>query len=456
MNTPSVDEVRVLVPAGYVGAGFPEATVYRARELRADVIAIDGGSTDSGPHYLGTATAKSARNAVARDLRHILLAARDAEIPVIVGSCGTSGTDAGVDWVYDIALEIAATEQLDLSIARIYSEQSAGELKRYLARDKIHPLPPAGALLPETLDQCSHIVGVLGHEPILDALNAGANLVLTGRATDTALIAAVPLGRGMPAGPVWHGAKTSECGGLCTTDPQGGGVLVTFDHTGFTVEPLNESVVCTPASVAAHMMYENADPFRMREPAGTLDTSPALYTQIDPRRVRVVGSTFEVADQYTTKLEGAAPAGFQTIILVGLRNPTVLARIDEWCDGVLAYLHQNIADSFGLEPGTYNLQMRRYGHDGVLGEHEPNKAATPREVGIVFIATAADQATATQLAKFANPILLHAPYPEKPHSRATPSSAPPPKPSAGNFTNSSSTTPSTSARPTSSSTPSCQ
>jgi hypothetical protein len=188
-------------------------------------------------------------------------------------------------------------------------------------------------------------------------------------------------------------------------------VLVTFDRTGFTVEPLNDSAACTPTSVAAHMMYENADPFRMREPAGTLDTGAATYVQIDDRRVRVEGSEFETADQYTTKLEGAAPAGYQTMILVGLRSPTVLARLDEWCDGVLAYLHHNITESFGLEPSAYDLQIRRYGHDGVLGEYEPDKSTPPREVGIVFIATAEDQATATQLAKFANPILLHAPLP---------------------------------------------
>jgi hypothetical protein len=47
-------------------------------------------------------------------------------------------------------------------------------------------------------------------------------------------------------------------------------VLVTFDATGFTVEPLDAAASCTPLTVAAHMLYENRDPFRMREPAGTL------------------------------------------------------------------------------------------------------------------------------------------------------------------------------------------
>lgn len=47
----------------------------------------------------------------------------------------------------------------------------------------------------------------------------------------------------------------------------------------------------------------------------------------------------------------------------------------------------------------------------MLGAAEPKAAETPKEVAIVFLATAADQATATQIAKFANPMLLHAPLP---------------------------------------------
>jgi hypothetical protein len=266
----AVGSVRVLVPVGMLGGGFPADSVGRAKELGADVIAVDGGSTDSGPHYLGAAVAKTARAAVARDLRLILLAAREAGIPVIVGSCGTSGTDAGVDWVYDIATEIARTERVPLKVARIYSEQSAERLLPLLQAGRIRPLPPAGPLTAGTVARCSHIVGVLGHEPIADALAAGADLVLAGRATDTALIAALPLSRGLPAGPAWHGAKISECGGLCTTNPRGPGVVVTFDATGFTVEPLDAFASCTPLTVAAHMLYENRDPFRMREPAGTL------------------------------------------------------------------------------------------------------------------------------------------------------------------------------------------
>jgi hypothetical protein len=404
-------EVRILVPVGMLGGGFPPETIDRGISLGADAIAIDGGSTDSGPHYLGTATAKTARAAVARDLRAILPRAHTAGIPVVVGSCGTSGTDTGVDWVHDIAAEVCHEHELTLRVASIYSEQDAGHLETLLDAGRIHPLEPAGPLEAPTLRRCSHIVGLMGHEPIAVALTSGADLILAGRATDTALSAALPLLRGLPPGPVWHAAKVAECGGLCTTNPTGGGVLVTLDAVGFTIEPLNPESACTPSSVAAHMMYENANPFRMREPAGTLDTGHATYVALDARRVRVEGSRFEEAGQHTIKLEGAAPTGFQTILISGMRDPALLARLDEWCDQLLAHLHRHIPSTFGLDPNGYDIQLRRYGHDAVLGAAEPDASAHPREVGLVFIATASDQATATQLVKFANPMLLHAPLP---------------------------------------------
>jgi hypothetical protein len=408
----SFDRVRVLVPVGMLGGGFPPDTLERGLQLGADVIAIDGGSTDSGPHYLGTATAKTARGAVVRDLELILDAAERWHVPVVVGSCGTSGTDIGVEWIYDIVAEYANKKQRDLAVTCIYSEMCAADLERELHR--IRPLAPARPLENETLHRCTHIVGLMGHEPIAAAMAGGADLVLAGRATDTALIAALPLLRGMPAGPTWHAAKIAECGGLCTTAPLSGGVLVSIDHEGFTVEPLSAEAACTPTSVAAHMMYENADPYRMREPAGWLDTSDATYSTLDDRRVRVEGSRFEPAVPHTIKLEGAAPAGAQTLIIVGIRDPATLARLDEWCEQVLAYLHAKVEQTTRLKKSDYDVTIHRYGHSAVLGKAEPHLDQLPLEVGLVFVATAPTQSDATQLAKLANPVLLHAPLPGSP------------------------------------------
>jgi hypothetical protein len=402
--------VRVIMPTGMLGGGFPADGIDRGIDMGADIIAVDGGSTDSGPHFLGSGTAKTARAAVARDLDVLVVAADRAGIPVVVGSCGTAGTDAGVDWVYEILCEIAAARGLELKVALIYSEQSADEIAARLSEGRVHALEPSGPLTSDTVRRCSHIVGVMGHEPIATALADGADVVLAGRATDTALASALPLLRGMPPGPVWHASKIAECGGMCTDSPRSGGVLVSFDAGGFSIEPLSPTAACTPATVAAHMMYENADPYRLREPDGTLDASGARYVALDARRVRVEGSQFEPAP-YTIKLEGAAPVGYQTLIITGMRAPRALAHLDQWCDDVLAYLHRFIPTTFGLSAAEYDLQIRRYGHDAVLGQAEPERDLVPREVGIVFIATAASQSMATELAKFANPVLLHAPLP---------------------------------------------
>ncbi|UPZ26967.1 DUF1446 domain-containing protein [Streptomyces sp. LRE541] len=412
--TPSTDaaaRVGILTPSGMLGAGFTPESIERGLTLHPDVIAVDGGSTDSGPHYLGAGVAKTTAAAVGRDLRILLKAAATADIPLIVGSCGTSGTDSGVDWVAGIAEQIMAEEGLDLRIARIYSEQEPTFLKGELDAGRIHPLTPHGPLEPRTLEGCTHIVGMMGHEPFVEAIRAGAQVVLAGRATDTALAAAVPLMLGMPAGPTWHAAKIVECGGQCTTDPRAGGVFATIDHSGFVIEPLDPANACTPISVAAHMLYETANPYRMREPAGTLDVSDATYTALDERRVRVEGSRFEPAEQHTIKLEGARVTGYETVSFAGIRDPYITAHIDRWAALLRVILSERVGQTLGLTDDDYGLDIRLYGHNAILEDIEPD-SGPPREVGVMLLVNAPSQATATAIAKVANPLMLHLPLPE--------------------------------------------
>jgi len=402
------DEVRVLVPSGMLGAGFDVAAIERGLALGADVIAVDGGSTDSGPYYLGSGKPKTAAAAVARDLRILLGAAARARIPLIVGSCGTSGTDSGVDWVAGIVDGILVEDGLDLAVATIHAEQTAASLVEHLDAGRVHPLAPMGELRAETLESCTHVVAMMGHEPIVAALQDGADVVLAGRATDTAVAAAYPLMMGMPAGPTWHAAKIVECGGQCTTNPRSGSVFATIDRTGFVIESLDESVSCTPHSVAAHMLYETADPFRMREPAGTLDVTDAVYTALDDRRVRVEGSRFELADQHTVKLEGARITGYETMSFSAIRDPLILSDVDGWAEFLRQVLTARVGQTLGLAPADYAFDIRLYGHNAVLGHLDP-ATTPPREVGVMLLVQAADQETATAVAKVANPLMLHLP-----------------------------------------------
>ncbi|MGH3244659.1 MAG: acyclic terpene utilization AtuA family protein [Trebonia sp.] len=402
--------VGILVPTGMLGAGFHPATVTRGLALGADVIAVDGGSTDSGPYYLGAAQAKTADDAVRRDLRILLAAVSEARIPLIVGSCGTSGTDAGVRWAAGIVSEICAEDGLDLRVARIYSEQAAENLLPRLREGRIHPLAPSGPLEEEALRRCTHIVAMMGHEPIEQALRAGADVILAGRATDTAVSAAFPLMRGMPPGPVWHAAKIVECGAQCTTSPGSGGVFARIDRGGFTVEPLDPGAACTPMSVAAHMLYETADPFTMREPGGTIQAGGARYTALSERVVRVEGSRFEPAPQYTVKLEGAAVVGYQTVSFVGIRDPRILSSVAEWVQFMDKVLAERVERVLGPPAGSWDADLRVYGYNAILGDLETVPPA-PSEVGVMLVVSAADQRTATEISKIANPLLLHLPLP---------------------------------------------
>ncbi len=406
--------VKVVFPTGMLGAGFPPEMVQRGIDAGACAITIDGGSTDSGPFYLGTGVPKATPAAIERDLRAALVLGRRADIPVIVGSCGTSGCDAALEFVAEMALRIAKEEGLEFRLAKIYSEQSATHLIELLRAGRISPLEPLGELDEETISSCAHIVGLMGHEPILEALDAGASVVLAGRATDTSMVAAVALRAGIEPGPSWHAAKTVECGAQCTTDPRSGPVLVEIDSDGFTVESLDLDGECTPLTVAAHMLYENANPFRLREPAGTLDTTEATYSDVGAGRVRVEGSRFETAEQVTIKLEGSAQRGYQTISLAGIRDPEVVAAIKEWSSGLRAVLASRVQSVLGLGPEDYEADLRCYGADAILGPAEP-EAEKSHEVAAILKVCAPDQATATAIAKLANPLMLHMPLPAMSH-----------------------------------------
>jgi hypothetical protein len=188
-------------------------------------------------------------------------------------------------------------------------------------------------------------------------------------------------------------------------------VLATIDATGFTIEPLDENNACTPTSVAAHMLYETVDPFTMREPAGTIDVSEAVYEALDSRRVRVTKSRFEPAGQHTIKLEGARITGYETMSFTAVRDPHILGQIDTWAALMRKMIGEWVGGTLGLGGDDYDFDLRLYGHDAILDGIEPDRRP-PREVGVMLLVRAADQQTATSIAKVANPLMLHLPTPD--------------------------------------------
>lgn len=410
-SQPLADEVTVLTPTGMLGGGISPRHLQYGVARGPHAIALDSGSTDSGPAYLAKAVSKMNREAIKRDLEVLIAAAWPARIPILIGSCGTSGTDAGVDWTADIAVEVATAMGATPKIALLYSEQSPHVVMAKNAAGKVRALPPAGPLGDATIQACAHIVALMGPEPYMAALEQGADIVLGGRTTDTAVLAAAPLLRGAGAGPAWHAAKISECGGQCTVNPRAGGVLMRVGAEAFDIEPLDPDNRCTPESVSAHMLYENTDPFRLIEPGGVLEVEEARYRQLDSRITRVSGSRWRPMP-YTMKLEGAGGGAFQTVMLIGIEDPEVLANLDAFHDSLHASLTDRIRRTFGAEAGDFDLSLRIYGWNGVSGRPAPAGTPPPREVGVLLVITAASQALADRMAKACNPYFFH--FPLKP------------------------------------------
>ncbi|WP_050523344.1 acyclic terpene utilization AtuA family protein [Pseudorhodobacter wandonensis] len=401
---------RVLIPSGVLCLGFDRAALARGVAAKPDLIAIDGGSTDSGPFSLGAGQSKYARSVTKSEWRELMLARAEAGVPLVIGTAGTCGADACVDWMFDITQEIATELSQSLRVARLYSGQPAARITDALAAGRIRPLTPAPEISAETLAQMTNIVALAGAEQIQAALNTGADIVIAGRTTDTAIIAALPLMRGDHAGAAWHGAKVAECGALCSTNPTSGVILVDFDSEGFTVEPLATGATCTPHSVSAHMLYENSDPFILYEPGGHLDVTQTKYTALDATRTRATGSKW-VPGQYTVKLEGARAAGFQTTLIAVLRDAHYVANAQAWADKLHGFLTALIAKRMGLDAASYALDFRLIGVNAALGAME-NRSGDPVEVGVLLIITAETQALASEIGKLANPHMLHYPLTE--------------------------------------------
>ena len=114
--------------AGALGIPYDKAALAKGLEAKPDLIAIDGGSTDSGPYYLGTGTSKYSRTATKADWAVLMAARAQANVPLLIGTAGTCGADSAVDWMLDITLEIARERGETLKIATLKSGQDKDQI----------------------------------------------------------------------------------------------------------------------------------------------------------------------------------------------------------------------------------------------------------------------------------------------------------------------------------------
>lgn len=400
-------EIRILSPTAILGYGFPEASWRAGLDRDPHVIAVDAGSTDPGPYYLGAGKSFTDKEAVARDLRLMLTGARARGIPVIIGSAGGAGARPHLDWTVDIVREVARSAALSFRLAVIPADIDKDALRASLRAGTLTPVPAAPPATDADIDDSTHVVAQLGVEPVIAALDAGADVIVTGRAYDPAVFAAVPIRAGFDPALALHLGKILECAAIAATPGSGGDCMLgTLRADHFLVEPLNPARACTVTSVAAHTLYEKSDPYHLPGPGGVLDLTATVFEPETDRIVRVRGTTF-TPTPYAVKVEGASQVGYRTLSIAGARDPVFIEQIDDLVDAV----HAAVCGNFDhIDPDSYRLQLHLYGKNGVLGPLETCTQPS-HELGIVIEAVAQTPHLADTVCAFARATLLHLGYP---------------------------------------------
>jgi hypothetical protein len=302
--------------------------------------------------------------------------------------------------------EIASEKNLTFKMAVIQSEVTRDYVKDKFKNGKIIDMGPGLVLTEDVIDRCNRIVSQIGVDPFLEALESGVDVVVAGRACDTAIYAAPAIKAGMDIGLAFHMAKIMECGSLCSVPMSASDIMVaTIEKDSFILEPANPLRRCTIDRVAAHTMYEQGNPYFIYEPDGVVDLKESRYEQISDRAVRVSNSRFNEAKVKTLKLEGSMPAGFRTITIAGINDPETILKIDEIFKEVTDFVRDNMEGK--VAPDEYTITLRKYG--------EPLPGAAERKIpennlGVILDVVAKTQEKASTICALARARMLHTDY----------------------------------------------
>ena len=399
MNT-----VTVVTPTGCIGNRGIDKAAFKSciQNARPDVVAVDAGSLDCGPWYLGSGQAHSPRRNIEWDIDTILTEAVPAGVRVIIGSAGGSGAAEHVRQTVAIVQRVAAQRKLKFRLAVIWSDVSpqwlASQLTDGVAKHAVHCATGA-ALTREDIESSHAIVGMMGTGPIVDALKNGAEVIIAGRAVDAAVIASYPIFRGHDPGLAYHMGDIMECAESCAEEiaptlralgrnriP----IIGRIGNGGFELRPSVDTLACTPESCLMHSAYERTSFNHIKVPEGTIDRSQSLYEAIDRNATRISGSRF-VAEPHSILLEGVRQVGYRSIFPIAIRTPAMLRQLDEILSDV-----DNIEQELFGSDGRFKIHWHKYGDNAVLQSAETVSGS--HEIGILADVVADSQDLAHDVA----------------------------------------------------------
>lgn len=350
--------MKIVALCGLLGYGYSEEALKIAFSEKVDYVGVDAGSTDPGPYYLGSGKSFTDRNAVKRDLSLALPLALGQKAPFIIGTAGGAGGNVHTDWLLEILREISKEKKLKFKLAVVYSEVDKDYVLDKFRSGKIMDMSPEFSLTENNIKNSTRIVSQIGVSPIIEALKQKADVIVCGRACDTAIYAAPCIYNGYDHGLAFHMAKIMECGAMCSEPVAAADVMQAYiEKDNFCLRPANPIRKCTVSRVAAHTMYEQTNPYMIYEPDGVVDLRGTIYEQADERTVRVKNSVFIPASKKTLKFEGVKSVGFRTVSIGAIYDSKTIDNLDYIKNTVSGFVKENSA----LSLEEYSLNFRVYG-----------------------------------------------------------------------------------------------
>lgn len=270
-----------------------------------------------------------------------------------------------------------------------------------------------GAPLPEKLVTANAYIGA---RAIAAALDAGAEIVITGRCVDSAVT----------LGPLVHHfgwswqdwdrlAQGSLAGHLIECGAQGTGGLFTdwqavpgWDDMGFPIvevsadgsfvltKPEATGGLISPLSAAEQLLYEIGDPAAYALPDVTCDFRSVRLEAVGADRVRVSGARGRPASG-RLKVSATHADGFRTIGTVTIGGRDAVAKAERTGAAILARATR-LAVEAGLPPFT-ETSIEVLGSEATYGPHATVAAKGVREVVLKIGARAARPETLELLAR---------------------------------------------------------
>lgn len=352
--------MKIIALNGLLGYGYSKEALEEAFREKVDYVGVDAGSTDPGPYYLGSGKSFTDRGAVKRDLALALPKALAVKAPFIIGTAGGAGSRVHVEWLLEIIREIAREEGLNFRMGVVYSDVDKDYVLNKLEEGKIINMSDTFPLTKEAVELSTRIVSQMGVAPIIELLEKKVDVIVCGRACDTAIYAAPCIYEGYDPGLAFHMAKIMECGAMCSEPVAAADVMQAYmEKEYFELRPASPQRRCTVSRVAAHTMYEQTNPYLIYEPDGVIDLKDCTFTQTDERTVRVTGSVFTEAKEKTLKLEGVRLSGYRTVCLGGIYDPLTIGNFGRIESTVKNFIRENAS----VSADAYQLNFRTYGSE---------------------------------------------------------------------------------------------